>query len=206
MIFNDLPEGLSRKEREKEFHKQSILNAALEVLKNNSYAEATMNKIAEKSELSKAALYLVFPSKRYLLGDLLVRVFDINIRQFEEMLFSETTWDKQLDMFIRTHLSYGIENHGEFLNMMWDIFHSEQSDVPKEMVKQYKEIRVKLLHILEGILTRAHKEENLSFDPAFMAVFILASLDALHQYAEMSVLKKPLIEYTDDIRALILKK
>jgi AcrR family transcriptional regulator len=50
-----------------------ILNAALRVFAQSGFAEATMDQVAAAADLSKAALYLCFPSKDALLHSLLER-------------------------------------------------------------------------------------------------------------------------------------
>lgn len=52
-----------RKEREKEERRRLILRAALEVYNHDGYHGTTMEKIAEKAELSRATLYLYFKTK-----------------------------------------------------------------------------------------------------------------------------------------------
>ena len=53
--------------------RDAILNAALRVFAQPGLAEATMDQIAAAADLSKAALYLYFPSKDSLLHSLLER-------------------------------------------------------------------------------------------------------------------------------------
>jgi AcrR family transcriptional regulator len=50
-----------------------ILNAALRVFAQTGFAEATMDQVAAAADLSKAALYLYFPSKDALLESVLER-------------------------------------------------------------------------------------------------------------------------------------
>lgn len=53
--------------------RDTILNAALRVFAQAGFAEATMDQVAAAADLSKAALYLYFPSKEALLQSLLKR-------------------------------------------------------------------------------------------------------------------------------------
>ncbi len=54
---------LARKEREKLARRQSIISAAKELFFEKGYQMTTMEKIAEKAELSKRTLYLYFKNK-----------------------------------------------------------------------------------------------------------------------------------------------
>jgi len=52
-----------RKEREKEIRKESIIDAAEQVIHDRGFDNATMDEIAEKAELGKGTLYLYFKNK-----------------------------------------------------------------------------------------------------------------------------------------------
>lgn len=52
-----------RREREKQHRKEQAIRAAMEIYDEEGYYAITMEKIAERSELSRAALYLYFKSK-----------------------------------------------------------------------------------------------------------------------------------------------
>ena len=60
-----------RREREKRQRRESILRAALEVIKEEGYSGLSIDKVAEKAELSKGAIYLYFESKE----NLIIEVF-----------------------------------------------------------------------------------------------------------------------------------
>lgn len=66
-----------RKEREKEQRREEILNAAQAVFFEKGLANATMDEIAEKAELSKGTLYLYYASKEDLYLAVMVRGFDV---------------------------------------------------------------------------------------------------------------------------------
>ena len=52
-----------RREREKQQRKDQAIRAAMEIYDEEGYYAITMEKIAERSELSRAALYLYFKNK-----------------------------------------------------------------------------------------------------------------------------------------------
>src|SRR5260370_6297276 len=53
--------------------RDTILNAAMRVFAQSDFAEAKMDQIAAAADLSKASLYLYFPSKHALLHSVLER-------------------------------------------------------------------------------------------------------------------------------------
>ncbi len=52
-----------RREREKQQRKEQVMMAAMEIFDEEGYYAITMEKIAERAELSRAALYLYFKNK-----------------------------------------------------------------------------------------------------------------------------------------------
>jgi AcrR family transcriptional regulator len=91
-----------RRNREKEARRESAADAALAIYEEEGYHAVTMDKIAERSELSRAALYLYFKNKDEILisailshadyfAGLLQEVFD-NREMFKENLL-EKLWE-----------------------------------------------------------------------------------------------------------------
>jgi AcrR family transcriptional regulator len=62
----------ARREREKEERRQSILRAAREVFFEKGFHRATMDEVAERTEVSKGTVYLYFESKETILAHLLL--------------------------------------------------------------------------------------------------------------------------------------
>ncbi|MGC8493509.1 MAG: TetR/AcrR family transcriptional regulator [Syntrophobacteraceae bacterium] len=91
-----------RRNREREARRKSATDAAMAIYEEEGYHAVTMEKIAERSELSRAALYLYFKNKDEILisaiqshadyfAGLLQEVFD-NRERFEENLL-EKLWE-----------------------------------------------------------------------------------------------------------------
>lgn len=67
---------LSRKEREKLFKRQEIVNAARAVFSARGFSAATLDEIAEKAEFGKGTLYNYFQSKEELFETVIADVLD----------------------------------------------------------------------------------------------------------------------------------
>jgi AcrR family transcriptional regulator len=67
---------LERRKREKELRQESAISAAMAIYNEEGYHAITMDRIAERSELSRAALYLYFKSKEEILINATVSFFD----------------------------------------------------------------------------------------------------------------------------------
>jgi TetR/AcrR family transcriptional regulator len=62
----------ARREREKQERRQSILQAAREAFLKDGFYRATVDRIAERAEVSKGTVYLYFESKETILASLLL--------------------------------------------------------------------------------------------------------------------------------------
>ena len=71
-----------RKEREKEYRKESILDAAQKVFFEKGLHLSTMDEIAETAELAKGTLYLYYHSKEDLYLAVLLRGLSIRFPFF----------------------------------------------------------------------------------------------------------------------------
>jgi TetR/AcrR family transcriptional regulator, repressor of fatR-cypB operon len=67
---------LSRKERERLFKRQEIVNAARTVFASRGFSAATLDEIAEKAEFGKGTLYNYFQSKEELFETVIADVLD----------------------------------------------------------------------------------------------------------------------------------
>ena len=80
--------GISeRREREKIERRKTILNCARELILSNGVQRVSMEDIARKAELSKATVYLYFPSKNILLNEICeeaAKIFLEKLKPFHE--------------------------------------------------------------------------------------------------------------------------
>lgn len=71
-----------RREREKKIRQENAIEAAMELYNEEGYHSITMEKIAERSELSRATLYLYFKTK----DDIFISGIETNTSYFEGIL------------------------------------------------------------------------------------------------------------------------
>jgi AcrR family transcriptional regulator len=68
--------GLERRERLRQAKRQEILDAARFLIGESGLAAFTMDRLAERTEMAKGTLYLHFPSRADLLGELVAHWLD----------------------------------------------------------------------------------------------------------------------------------
>jgi AcrR family transcriptional regulator len=73
---------IERRAREREVRRESAIDAAMKIYEEEGYHAITMDKIAQRSELSRAALYLYFKNKE----EILVSAIVAHAEYFAEVL------------------------------------------------------------------------------------------------------------------------
>jgi len=74
-----------RRKREKRQREETILQAAEEIIRQDGFVNLSMDKIAEKAELSKGTLYLYFENKQQLLIGIIKGHMDELIERLERV-------------------------------------------------------------------------------------------------------------------------
>lgn len=108
-----------RREREKEQRRADIIDAAERVFFSKGWLAATMDDVAEASELSKATLYLYFKNKEELYAAILVRGSEILHRLFSEAVDSGGTGLEQTAAIGRAYLRFHAEQRDYYDAMMY---------------------------------------------------------------------------------------
>ena len=76
---------IERRRREREVRRELAIDAAMSIYEEDGYHAITMEKIAERSELSRAALYLYFKSKDEILTSAIVSHADYFARLLQDV-------------------------------------------------------------------------------------------------------------------------
>ena len=146
----------TRKEREREFKKQEILDAAIHIFAKKGFKATTLDEIAEKSEFGKGTLYNYFSSKEDIYKEIISSVIaenKKNVLEAEEI--TETLYDFILEN-TRRQILYCLNNKDAFLLLVFTKMHHAKSislevsklmqDSEQEMLKhmmQKTEIAIK---------------------------------------------------------------
>lgn len=98
--------------------KRYIVNAARHLFSDFSYLGVSMNDIAKKLNITKAALYYHFNSKAEIYINVLDDVFDNLDISISEALASEKTIDKKLRKLIKNYLDFGFKEKNLIKSLM----------------------------------------------------------------------------------------
>ena len=95
--------GSSRKERERQQHRQEILSAALELFAEKGFPGVSMQEIAAAAEFATGTLYKFFPSKEDLFFELLESTAEEGVGVVMSALDGPEDELVKLSRFIRLH-------------------------------------------------------------------------------------------------------
>jgi AcrR family transcriptional regulator len=127
---------VERREREKKNRQELAVNAAMELYNEEGYHAITMEKIAERSELSRAALYLYFKTKDEIFvsaivtctnyfGDILQEIYDRR-KSIKKRLLEEL-WEAFLTFYEKDPVTFNASLY----------FH--QSEITRNLSKELRE-------------------------------------------------------------------
>ena len=122
---------LSRREREKEAHRQEILTVAIKVFSEKGYNAATLDEIAQKAEFSKGALYLYFSNKEDILNTILKDAMDRWYTCLQQTITGTRYFEEELHDFY-----HGIAEDIYHNNELFDLMHAYSNDFFKTLSEE----------------------------------------------------------------------
>ncbi|KAF0123380.1 MAG: TetR family transcriptional regulator [bacterium] len=106
-----------RKEKEKIKRRKDILGAAKNSFSKKGFMNATIEEIAQESELSTGTIYLYFSGKEELYVSLIVETYDILIEELGEVLKQDVAPDELLVSIATTYYDF-CENHPDHYRIL----------------------------------------------------------------------------------------
>jgi TetR/AcrR family transcriptional regulator len=126
-----------RRKREREVRRELAIDAAMNIYDEEGYHAITMEKIAERAELSRAALYLYFKSKEEILVSAIVAHADYFAKVLQEIYDNrETAKEHLLDNLWECFQKFYEKDPATFT--AWQYFH--QRDVIGNLAPELRDI------------------------------------------------------------------
>jgi AcrR family transcriptional regulator len=170
--------GSSRKERERQQHRQEILSAALRLFAEKGFPNVSMQEIAAAAEFATGTLYNFFPSKEDLFFELLLATAEESLSLILPALDGpEDEWEK-LSRFIRLHEGI-IREQGPALRLY--VLESGGRCLPGPRVEaKKKEIDEQIVSRLSEVIAAGISKGLINdVDPVIAAKCLSASLESL---------------------------
>jgi AcrR family transcriptional regulator len=151
---------LERRKREREVRQELAVDAAMSIYEEDGYHGITMEKIAERSELSRAALYLYFKSKDEIVISAIVSHADYFARILQEVYdnraaIKEELLEKLWECFQRFY------EKDQVAFTAWQLLHQSEmiSNLPAELRDILHEAGSKVVSLQHKIVGYAVAEK-----------------------------------------------
>jgi AcrR family transcriptional regulator len=126
-----------RRKREREVRRESAIDSAMSIYEEEGYHAITMEKIAERAELSRAALYLYFKNKEEILVSAIVSHADYFAQVLNEVYDNrESTKDQLLEKLWECFQKFYEQDPAAFT--AWQYLH--QSDVIGNLSTELRDV------------------------------------------------------------------
>jgi len=194
--------GISeRREREKTERRKMIMNCARELILNNGVESVAMSDIAKKAELSKATLYLYFPSKDELFNELCEESANVFIESVQPRLDEGITgletlkryWTAYLEVFGRSNEMMILFSLRRYLFPSFPVISGEEK--PGTAVRY----TYMLYSLIKDLIEQGIAEK--SFDAGTDSGMVTRTIISLFFYMVENAVKQPRNEMTS--RAVI---
>ncbi len=201
---------IERRKREKEARQELAVDAAMSIYDRDGYHAITMERIAEKSELSRAALYLYFKNKEEIMVSAIAchaRFFEIILQELydnresvkEELL--ERLWECFLKFYEKDRVAF----------TAWLYFHQTEmlGNLPEELRKVIHRLGAKIVGLQHKIVKYAvEKKIFIQYDYRALSEVIWSSFLGI-VYVERSkkvLSNKNHMDITQDIALKVLSR
>jgi AcrR family transcriptional regulator len=141
-----------RWQRRPEARPDEILSAALEVFGEKGFARTRLEDVAQRAGVCKGTLYLYFPSKEDLFRAMVTAKLEAILATAEEIV---RTWEgNSTDLLSRFTADYWeIMNQPDYVRLARLVM-SELSSFPELAKWYYREVILRVRHVIEEILAR----------------------------------------------------
>ena len=134
---------MNRKERERLFKKQEILDAAIKIFAKKGFKATTLDEIAEKSEFGKGTIYNYFSNKEEIYKETITYISDLHRNIIYEAEKNAETYYDFIYKTTKSHIAFCLGNKEAFLLLIYTKMHhakSSTSEISKLMDKRHNEM------------------------------------------------------------------
>lgn len=164
--------------------REYIVSTARELFSDFTYLGVSMEDIAQKLHISKAALYYHFSSKNEIYEKVMEKVLeDLKIVIVEAS--NEKTTDKKLDTLIKNYLDFGFKEKNVIKAL---VLNSADDSINRQVTK----IKNQIIGLIEPIIVEVNLKRKMGkeIDNHLSAVLITAMMDGLiieHSFAKKKI-------------------
>jgi len=155
--------------------KKSIIDTARQFFSEYSYLGVSMSDIAEKLNITKAALYYHFTGKAEIYEKVLDEVFnDLSLAITEAT--NETMIDKKLYKLIKNYLDFGFKEKNLIKSIVLKL-----SPADKQITKHVTQLREKTANLIQSVIEEAFANKKLTkkVDSQLLTSMLTGMMDGL---------------------------
>ncbi len=188
---------MTRKERERQLRRDSILEAARRVFARDGYFNATMSQIAGVAEFGMGTIYQYFPNKQALFSEVIIQGVEAYNIGLKESLAGKVIWRERLETFIEFKLSW-VEEQPDLQHLIMEIFYFPIPDIKSQIVMRLRDVYMEHTGILKEILKESIAK-NKEIDIELMSLVIMGTINSIANDWLMGILEKGPTEYISGI-------
>lgn len=179
---SNIVEPMSRKDRERERHRQEIVRAAERIFAQKGYQAATIEEIAREAEFAVGTLYNLFKGK----DELYSRVIESFVRQFmtdfELKVASEDDPEKAIAALIALRLTH-FDEHREFIRIALDLSPCGRMDPARAMPEEVRGLHERYVGAVTSIYRRGIERGTFDVsDPLYYTLSMEGIINAFISY------------------------
>jgi AcrR family transcriptional regulator len=179
--------------------KKYIINTARHLFSEYSYLGVSMNDIAKKLNVTKAALYYHFAGKTEIYGEVIDGVSnDLSLTIAEAL--NEVTIDKKLHRLIKNYLDFGFKENNLIKALILKL-----SSTDSEITKHIIQLRERVANLIQPVIKEmsVNKELTKKVDSRLLTSMLTSMMDGL--LLEYSFLNKKInsAKISDQIIAVL---
>jgi len=155
--------------------KKYIINTARRFFSEYSYLGVSMNDIAKKLNITKAALYYHFTGKAEIYKKVLDEVFnDLSLTIIQ--VLNETTIDKKLHKLIKNYLDFGFKEKNLIRALMLKL-----SPADSQITEHIAQLRKQVVNLIQPIIEKVfvNKKITKKVDSRLLTSLLTSMMDGL---------------------------
>ena len=155
--------------------KKNIIDVARRLFSEYTYLGVSMNDIAKRLNITKAALYYHFVGKEEIYENVLAEVFN-NLKSLLAEALGEETVDKQLHKLIKNYLDFGLKEKNLIRALMVKFFPSE-SKIQKYIFQFRKQVDDIIQPLIKNVFTNKKLPKDVDYQ--LFTSLLLSMMDGL---------------------------
>ena len=195
----------TRREREQQMRRETILDAARVLFKDKGYEPTTVDEIAALAELGKGTIYSYFKSKDEIYIAILETEFEVLKKRMNQAIESSATAVEALNNLFETFIQYNRERRG-FIEAVFVQVDQQSSVRLGDVVIGLREKSSEWIGMVGNVLQWGIEQGEFDpFDVDRMAKAIIGLILGLIIQSGMGQIKEDLSAYRDTLFQLILE-